>query len=361
MKRPTVTFLVALTGIAATTAAMLAAHTSPHPLPIPAYAHWPFPMAVSPNGRYLATVGFRSDAVQLYDFKTGKTHILTSSGVNQFYQYRMDTHALVFSPDSKTLANGGAELGSYNAINTWDTATGTHKNTFALLTVGSSVLYTPDGKSIVAAAKDNAVHLYNARTGQSVKTLHGPGGPIVSLALSPDGQRVAIGTIVPTCSLQVRDLRSGHALWTIPIPRPEAEAPSLAFSPDGRTLARGGQYNTIYLHDASTGRLRVTLSDPIPKALQNMSGSDAARTIAYSPDGRSLAGAGIYRIIVWSTRTGKVVLRPAHAGEPFAFMPGSRTLAATLSDIPAPHPAGVRAFLMRPPRRSGNISLWSLR
>ena len=139
----------------------------------------------------------------------------------------MDTHAVVFSPDSKTLANGGAELGGYNAINTWDTATGTHKNTFALLTVGSSVLYTPDGKSIVAAAKDDTVHLYDARTGKSIRTFHGPGGHIISLALSSDGRRVAIGTIVPTCSLQVRDLRSGHVLWTLPVPRPEAEVPPL--------------------------------------------------------------------------------------------------------------------------------------
>jgi len=115
----------------------------------------------------------------------------------------------------------GAELGSYNAVNTGDTATGTHLKTFAFTTVGQSVLYTPDGKDIVAAT-DNHVHVWNAKTGQAVKTIPGPGGRIISLALSPDGRRVAIGSIVPGCFVQVRDLRSGHLVWKNPSPRLKA-------------------------------------------------------------------------------------------------------------------------------------------
>lgn len=232
------------------------------PRPLPVSASWPFPMIVSPNGRYLATTDTRSDAVELYDLKTGKRRVLTSVGVKQFYDYRMACYGMAFSPDSRTLAHGGSELGSYNAINTWDTMTGHHLHTFAYTTVGQNVLYTPDGKSIVAASNDNAgkvkgspnntVHLWNAATGQSLRTLRGPGGMIVSLALSPDGRRVAIGTITPAV-LQVRDLRSGRALWTQTVARPEAEIASLAFSPDGQTLARGGQYSMIYLHNARTG------------------------------------------------------------------------------------------------------------
>ncbi len=332
------------------------------PRPIPVTAHWPFPMVISPNGRYMATTSnARADAVELYDLTTGRMRILTTTGVNQFYEYRMSCYAMAFSPDSKTLAHGGAELGSYNAINTWDTATGTHLKTFALTTVGQSVLFTPDGKNIVAAAKDNRVHVWNAVTGQEVRTIPGPGGQIISLALSPNGRHVAIGTIIPSCRLQMRDVRSGRVLWTQPVASPEAEVASLSFSPDGSTLARGGQYNNLYLHDARTGALRATLSDPVPGSLKNWGGNDASRIIVYSPDGKFLAGGGPFRVVVWSARTRKVVLRPEHAGEPFAFQPRSGRFAATLSDIPVPHPAGRHTYTMRPPSLAGNVSFWALK
>lgn len=323
---------------------------------VPVWAHWPFPMVISPNGRYLATAtNARADAVELYDFKTGRRRVLTTTGVNQFYEYRMSSYAMAFSPDSKTLAHGGAEMGSYSAINTWDTATGAHRKTFAFTTVGTGVLFTPDGKHIVAAAKDNRVHLWDAKTGRAIKTIPALGSPIVSLALSPDGRRVAIGGVAPACRVQVRDLRSGRAVWDKPVASPEGTVTFLAFSPDGKTLARGGQRNNIYLHDARTGRLRATLSDPVPAHLRNGAGGEAARVVAYSPDGRFLAGGGISRVVVWATRTNQVVLRPGQAeqaGIPLAFLPDSRALAAALSD---------RRVTPHRRARSGNVAIWRLK
>ncbi len=369
--------LLALTAVGA--AALLTFRAADAPRPLPVYAHWPFPMSVSPNGRYIASVGGRTDAIELYDTRTGKTRTLTTTGVTQFYQYQMSAQALAFSPDSSMLVHGGGEYSTdYSLLNTWDTASGTHRKTFSFTSVGHSVVYTPDGREVVGGSLDgistvwpdgrkvlagspnNVVRVWDARTGRSLRTLPGLGGSVVSLAISPDGRHIALGGSVPRCLLQVRDLRTGRALWTIPVPR-EGEVPSLAFSPDGRMLARGGQNNTIYLHDAQTGRLRATLSDPVPLNLKNWSGSDAARVLSYSPDGRYLAGAGVYRIVVWSTRTRHVAYRPTGAGEPFAFLPDSHTLAATLSDIPASHPPGARSFLMHPLRRTGNVSLWTLK
>ena len=239
-------------------------------------------MAVSPNGQYLATTNnSRADAIELYDFKTGTTRTLTSKGIPQFYDYRMSCVSVAFSPNSKTLVHGGEKSDSsgYSAINTWDTATGAHLKTFALTTVGQNVLWTPDGKNIVAADRDKKVYVWNARTGQAVKTIPGPGGSIVSLAVSPDGRRVAIGTVVPDCVVQVRDLRSGHTLWTQTVAMPEGVVSSLAFSPDGRTLARGGQNNIIYLHEARTGQVRTQLSDHRPGLYGAQAGMDNARTV----------------------------------------------------------------------------------
>jgi WD40 repeat protein len=274
--------------------------------------------------------------------------------------YRMSCYAIAFSPDSRTLVNGGAEFGAYNAINTWDIASGSHLKTFAFTTVGSSIAFTPDGAKIVAPDKDGRVHIWNARTGQALKTIPGPGGSITTLAVSPDGRRVAIGTVVPACFLQMRDLRSGRALWTKTITG-EGMVSSLAFSPDGATLARGGQENRIYLHNVRTGSVRATLSDPVPTELKSWAGSDAAQTVKYSPDGRFLAGGAPERVVVWSARTNKVALRPKHAATPFAFMADSRSLAAAQSDVPLLRPAGPHSFTTQPARHDGRIALWSLK
>ena len=347
--------------LAATLTALCLNPAAAAPQPLPVSASWSFPMVISPNGRYLATTGTRSDAVELYDLKTGKLRILTTVGVKQFYDYRMTCYAMAFSPDSKTLAHGGAELGSYSAINTWNTATGSHLKTFAPLSVGQNVLYTRDGKTIVAAGRDNRVHFWNAATGQAIKTIPGSGGQIVSLALSPDGRRIAIGTIIPGCVVQVRELRSGRVVWTKTPPAPEATVSSLAFSPDGRTLAQGGQYNKIYLHDARTGAVRETLSDPAPATLRYSGANEVSRTVAYSPDGKRLAGGGVDRVVVWSAQTNKVIQRISSAGMPFAFLPSNRSLAATEDYVPSPHPAHSQSYLMHPPRRGGNVSLWPLK
>ncbi|MGW7387067.1 WD40 repeat domain-containing protein [Streptomyces sp. NPDC054794] len=57
---------------------------------------------------------------------------------------------------------------------------------------------------------------------------------------------------------------------------------SVAFSPDGRTLASSGDDGVVRLWDVPTGHLRRTLTGH----------TNTVRSLAFSPDGRSLASAG---------------------------------------------------------------------
>jgi WD40 repeat protein len=64
---------------------------------------------------------------------------------------------------------------------------------------------------------------------------------------------------------------------------------SVAFSPDGKTLASGGLDDTIKLWDVATGKEQVTLKT-----------HTAVLSIAYSPDGKMLAsGSNDKTIKLW--------------------------------------------------------------
>ena len=54
-----------------------------------------------------------------------------------------------------------------------------------------SVAFSPDGKRIVSASRDNTLRLWDVHTGQSIgEPLQGHQSPVLSVAFSPDGNRI---------------------------------------------------------------------------------------------------------------------------------------------------------------------------
>jgi WD40 repeat protein/predicted Ser/Thr protein kinase len=144
------------------------------------------------------------------------------------------------------------------------------------------VAYTPDGRRIASGSWDGDVRLWDPATGQSVGAPLPQGGFVRALALSPDGTRlVTMGDA--TDGLRVWDVASGRHVATYKTADNRLWA--VAYRPDGTHVAVLGSSRVIEILDAATGK-RLSTAD----GGERLEGYAARRTLAYSPDGRLLAG-----------------------------------------------------------------------
>ena len=107
-------------------------------------------------------------------------------------------------------------------------------------------------------------------------------------------------------------------------PAPHDLSNSIAFSPDGITLAAGGENKTISLWNVSTGELQSTLRD-----------SDWVGPVSFAPDGRTLASASADQSVkLWDIRTGsvRVVLKHSAPVRSVSFSPDGAVVASSGDD-----------------------------
>ncbi|MBI3248830.1 MAG: WD40 repeat domain-containing protein [Deltaproteobacteria bacterium] len=127
---------------------------------------------------------------------------------------------------------------------------------------------------------------------QERAVLRGHANWVRSVAFSPDGTTLASGSSDCTIRLwnvaqgQERTVLRGHTLWVR----------SVAFSPDGTTLASGSGDSTIRLWDVASGRVRNVLQGH----------TDPVAFVAFSPDGTTLASGGRdHTVRLWDIARGQ--------------------------------------------------------
>lgn len=255
----------------------------------------------SPDGTMLATCSGRE--IVLLDARDG-------SVLGRFAGHAAAISSIEWSPDGSRLASGALD----KTLRIWDAASGDEQLIINCQDAVSSVAWSPDGRS-VAATQANAVTVWDilpvskvANFEENVTVLH-------CVAWSADGARLVAAGARNFVMLY------DTATWarTLRLSGLTGEVRSVAWSRDGTRLVTGD--------DKGVRIWNVTSGAPV-RSLVSSADARVARSVAWSPDGASIAASlELQRTPIWNSTTGKVVQTIPWYGEHLDFSPDGSRLA----------------------------------
>jgi WD40 repeat protein len=321
----------------------------------------------SADGKRLATLGA---PCQVWDPATGKEVCRLQGNPGAMLV------SLAFAPDNKTLATCSSDQG----LKFWSAATGkevgprlinqNRVRVFAFSPRGNLLATVPevDVAARLAGTADYAIDLWDLGTQKLLRRLRGHTDLVGLLAFSPNGKILVSGSGAHDLTSRLWDVGTGKelrrlrmalgakavpphilkfacfspdnkslatltgkwlVLWEVATGRVLrrfqgmddgliSQGPSLAFTPDGKTLITGGNPNaTVRLWDVAKGTERLV----------NEGHHGTVGALAFAPDGKTLASAGTDRTVrLWKTGTGKLGSKLEHGGQPFQPHEGTRAV-----------------------------------
>ena len=199
-----------------------------------------------------------------------------------------------------------------------------------------SILFSPNGQ-LLAVTSGIGVWLYDVATSQELALLP-TANSIYSLAFSPDGTTLALG--FHKGMVELWDVATGTQMITLTGHNNTHWGTSVAFSSDGKILASMSDNEDIKLWNIETGRNIATIGTPeihhgyLPKSI----------SVSFSPDGKILASGSEDPIVkLWDVATGTQI----------ATLSGHRLRVASVSFSPD-------GKILASGSRDGTIKLWDV-
>ncbi|PSB06107.1 hypothetical protein C7B76_30190, partial [filamentous cyanobacterium CCP2] len=259
-------------------------------------------VAFHPSGSYLVS-GSEDQTIKLWD-------LTTQHCVRTLHGHTGWIASVAFSPDGCYLASGSHD----NTVKLWDAATGDCLNTlYGHQSWIWSVAFSPQGYLLASGGEDQTVRLWNVQTGRCLKILEGHTHRVWSVAFSPiesvlasgsDDQTVRLWEIEPLRNFTQRGKDDEVGLFALSgrctkvLQGHTRQIWSIAFSPDGKTIAGSGDEQVIRLWNVDTGRCYNILKGHTHRI----------SSVAFSADGSTIASGGEDRTIcLWNAHTGHLL------------------------------------------------------
>lgn len=156
------------------------------PAPTKAHTALVHCVAVSPDGKLLATAGF-DNTVKFWDINPDGT--IKEKEKKVLSGHTGPVYAVAFNPkDSKMIVTASQD----KTARVWDLGDGKVKFELKGHTdIVDTAAFSPDGKTIATAGADKSVRLWNSVDGKELKNLGAHDGSVYTVAFSPDGKLLA--------------------------------------------------------------------------------------------------------------------------------------------------------------------------
>ncbi|MGE5180812.1 MAG: carboxypeptidase regulatory-like domain-containing protein [Acidobacteriota bacterium] len=238
--------------------------------------------SLSPDGARLATCHV-DGTVRISDLASGRV-------VSTFAAHATAALECQFSPNGRWLVTTGAD----GAARVWDIEHGQLVSSLDQLGVFSRAVVSPDGERVATLGSDGIVRMWHAATGSLLGSFDDPSGMSGGLLFSPDGHVL----VVPrenSSILVIRDLDAGMQPVAIP-------PGTIAIS--GSLLHASGDRLAVRAQDGEVTIIDTATSAPV-------SHEPLREPIAWSMDGRRLAGVAKDGVVVLDGRDGHAIARIA--------------------------------------------------
>jgi WD40 repeat protein len=232
-------------------------------------------VSFSPDGKGIATFSYANKVLSLFD---AISHNRLASWTNDFGGANVE-----FSPDSKLLA-----LATGFALNPrldspslafWDLEHGRKIDWLSQAAPGAaSARFSANGRLVAVGYHDGSVRLWDFSSGRKLAEFHKHSWSVPALAFSRDGAWLASAGYNDATVYNVATLKVAALLPT------PAGNKSLAFAPDGKTLAVAGDDGAIRLWNLQTFQPALVLRKHL----------GAVTGVAFSADGRFMASSGAH-------------------------------------------------------------------
>jgi WD40 repeat protein/tRNA A-37 threonylcarbamoyl transferase component Bud32 len=270
-------------------------------------------VAYSPDGALLAVAS--SLGIYLYD--------AGSMQEVRYIETDVRVVSIAFSPDGEMLASGMSD----DLVHLWRVDDGSHLRTLEghESHMVYSVAFSPDGTMVASGGWDETARLWRVSDGTPVHTLDGHDGRVYTVAFSPDGTMLATGSGYDDYRVRLWRVSDGSLVRVLE--GHDDGVKCVAFSRDGMLLASAGDDRRIILWQVSDGALLRTLGggarDP------------DISSVAFSPDTTLLASGGDGMLVkLWRISDGSIVhsLEHQYVGS-VAFSPDGQSLASASETV----------------------------